>query len=152
MRISREVYSYRSDPAIPSFPDDYSIIVFDGYCPLCSGWAKLVVRHDHGSRYRLLSAQSPLGRALYQHYGLDLRDYETNILLAGGTASFKSEACIRMLEGLGLPWSLASLFRLLPLAVRDRAYDIIARNRFRFLGKRDACFVPGPEIKERFLA
>ena len=79
-------YSYRDDPAVPSFPDDKPIIVFDGYCALCSGWAAFVLRHDPDSRFRLLSAQSPLGHALYVHYGLDPEDYETNILIANGHA------------------------------------------------------------------
>ena len=57
-------YSYRADPAVPDFPDDRPIIVFDGYCALCSGWARFVLRHDRRERYRLLAAQSPLGRAL----------------------------------------------------------------------------------------
>jgi len=69
----RPPYSYRADPAVPSFRDDGPIIIFDGYCALCSGWAGFVLRHDRTARYRLLSAQSPLGHALYVHYGLDPR-------------------------------------------------------------------------------
>src|SRR5690349_1888021 len=110
----REPYSYRHDPAVPKFPDDHPIIIFDGYCALCSGWAQFVLRHDPRGVYRLLPAQSPLGRALYVHYGLDPEDYETNILIADGVAWFKSEGSIRMAEGLGAPWTLAAIFRVLP--------------------------------------
>ncbi len=63
----REPYSYRTDPAVPGFPDDRPIIVFDGYCALCAGWAQFVIKHDRAGTCRLLSAQSPLGRALYIH-------------------------------------------------------------------------------------
>ena len=62
----REPFSYRSDPAVPKFPDDRPIIVFDGHCAMCSNWARFVLRHDANGVYRLLPAQSSLGRALYR--------------------------------------------------------------------------------------
>ena len=145
-------YGYRRDPAVPEFPDDRPIIIFDGYCALCSGWARFVLRHDRQARFRLLTAQSPLGRALYVHYGLHPDDYETNILIADGRAWFKSEGCIRMAEGLGWPWSLAGVFRVLPVGLRDRLYGLIARNRLRIFGRRDSCFMPDSRYADRFLA
>ena len=145
-------YSYRDDPEVPAFPDDRPIIIFDGYCALCSGWAQFVLRHDARGVYRLLAAQTPLGRALYVHYGLDPQDYETNILIAEGVATFKSEACIRMAEGLGLPWSLVAIFRVLPPSWRDRLYAILARNRLRVFGRRATCYVPDHRYADRFLA
>jgi predicted DCC family thiol-disulfide oxidoreductase YuxK len=148
-----EPYSYRHDPDVPAFPDDRPIIIFDGYCALCSGWARFVLRHDPQGTHRLLSAQSPLGRALYLHYRLDPEDYETNILLRDGVAWFKSEGSIRMAEGLGRPWSLlGGAFRILPRPIRDRLYELIARNRLRFFGRRETCFVPDRNDADRFLA
>jgi predicted DCC family thiol-disulfide oxidoreductase YuxK len=147
----RAPYSYRSDPAVPDFPDDRPIIIFDGYCGLCTGWVQYVLRHDRKKIYRFISAQSPLGRALYVHYGLDPEDYETNILIADGIAWFKSEASIRMAEGLGFPSSLAAAFRVLPLALRDWLYNVIARNRLRIFGKRDTCFAGTGEDAGRFI-
>lgn len=151
MPIEREPYSYRSDPSVAAFPDDRPLIVFDGYCAMCSGWAQFIVRHDPQAKFRLLAAQSPLGDALYRHYGLDPVDYETNILISDGVAWFKAEGSIRMFEGLGLPWSLARVFRILPRATQDKGYEFIAANRFRLFGRRDTCFVPEPSMKERFL-
>ena len=147
----RPPYSYRQDPAVPSFADDKPIIVFDGYCALCSGWAAFVLRRDHEGRYRLLSAQSPLGQALYLHYGLDPQDYETNILIEEGVAWFRSEGSIRMAEGLGFPWSMAAIFRALPMGWRDRMYATVARNRLKWFGKRDSCYRPDPKFSDRFL-
>jgi predicted DCC family thiol-disulfide oxidoreductase YuxK len=152
MSVMRPPYSYRDDPAVPPFAHDKPIIVFDGYCALCSGWAAFVLRHDVAGRYRLLCAQSPLGHALYRHYGLDPQDYETNILIADGVAWFKSEGSIRMAEGLGLPWRLAAVFRILPLAWRDRLYQTVARNRLRWFGKRATCYLPDPRFADRFIA
>jgi len=137
---------------VPSFPDDHPIIVFDGYCALCSGWAQFVLRHDSAGKYRLLPAQSPLGRAIYVHYGLHPDDYETNILIENGVAWFKSEGSIRMAEGLGFPWSLAAAFRILPVGWRDRLYAFIARNRLKFFGKRESCYRPDAQDRHRFLA
>jgi predicted DCC family thiol-disulfide oxidoreductase YuxK len=151
MPIARQPYSYRTDASIAAFPDDKPIIVFDGHCAICSGWARFVVRHDPKARYRLLAAQTPLAATLYAHYGLDPLDYESNILIADGRAWFKSEGTIRMLEGLGFPWSLMGVFRMLPRGVREWGYEALARNRFRLFGRHDVCFAPTPDIAARFL-
>jgi predicted DCC family thiol-disulfide oxidoreductase YuxK len=147
----RPPFSYRHDPAVPPFADDRPVIIFDGYCALCTGWAAFVLRRDHAGKYRLLTAESPLGQALYRHYGLDPQDYETNILIADGVAWFKSEGSIRMAEGLGFPWRLAAVFRILPRAWRDFLYETLARNRLRWFGKRTSCYLPDAKFAGRFL-
>jgi predicted DCC family thiol-disulfide oxidoreductase YuxK len=147
----RHAFSYRQDPTVPAFPDDRPIIIFDGHCVLCSSWANFVLRHDPLGKYRLLAAQSPLGRALYVHLGLDPDDYQTNILLAGGIAWLKSEGSIRMAEGLGFPWSMAAAFRVLPLSIRDSLYELLARNRFHLFGRREVCYIPAAGFRDRFL-
>ena len=147
----RQPYSYRSDPAVPSFSDEHPVIIFDGYCALCSGWANFVLRHDHKARYRLLSAQSPLGRALYIHYGLDPHDYETNILIEDGVAWFKSRGSIRMVAELGWPWSLVKVLRIVPPPLMNLLYGFIAKNRLRLFGKRETCYLPPASYANRFL-
>ena len=89
-------YSYRQDADVPDFADDRPLIVFDGECVFCSAWVQFALKHDKAERYRFLAAQTPLGEALYRHYGLDDRDYETNILIEDGRAFFKSDGSIRM--------------------------------------------------------
>jgi predicted DCC family thiol-disulfide oxidoreductase YuxK len=149
--MAREAFSYRADPAVPSFPDDRPVIIFDGNCVLCSGFAQFVLRHDQG-RFRLLAAQTPLGTALYRHFGLAAPDYATNILIEDGRAWTRSESSLRILERMGLPWSLVSVARLLPRRVRDGLYDIVARNRLRWFGARATCYLPSPSEADRFLA
>lgn len=144
-------HSYRDDPAVPSFADDKPIVIFDGMCALCSHSAAFVLRHDANATFRLLPAQSPLGAALYAHYGLDPTDYETMILLSQGVAHFKSEAGIRIAQGLGFPWSLAVIFRIVPRVLRDRLYMLVARNRFRWFGRRETCYMPDPRFAGRML-
>src|SRR5580704_1649013 len=107
--MTRAAYSYRDDPAVPTFSDDHPIIVFDGYCVLCSAWVAFILGRDSHAVYRLLPAQAPLGQALYVHYGLDPKNFETYILIQDGVAWFKSEAAIRMTQGLGFPWSLTGI-------------------------------------------
>ena len=148
---SVEAYSYRRDASVPTFADESPIIVFDGMCVMCSRFAGIVMRRDVGKRFRLLAAQSALGAALYRHYDLDPVDYETNVLIEEGRAYFKSEASIRILERLGLPWSLARFGRVLPLSMRDWIYGIVARNRLGWFGVRERCFIPEPEERDRFL-
>ncbi len=143
--------SYRDDPSVPAFADDRPIIIFDGHCALCSGWVRFVLRHDRAAAFRLLPAQTALGAALYRHYRLDPKDYETNILIEDGRAFFKSESTIRMLERLGAPWSTARVFRVLPLSLRDRLYELVARNRLRWFGRRDQCLLSAPRYEDRFL-
>jgi len=148
----RPPFSYRDDPAVPHFADDRPVIIFDGLCALCSGSAAFVLRHDAAGSFRLLAAQSPLGQALYAHYGLDPVDYETMILIQDGVASLKSEAAIRIAQGLGFPWSLALAFRMVPRGLRDRVYMWVARNRIRWFGARTSCYRPDPKFAGRFLA
>src|ERR1700759_888372 len=138
--MAREAFSYRSDPAVPVFPDDRPILIFAGNCVLCSSFVQFILRTDRKRRFRLLAAQTPLGAALYQHLELNPTDYETNILLEDGRAWLKSEGSLRIFAGLGLPWSLMSVGRLLPRPVRDRLYDIVARNRLRWFGVRQSCY------------
>jgi predicted DCC family thiol-disulfide oxidoreductase YuxK len=151
-QMMRERYSYRDDPSVPAFPDDRPIIIFDGKCVLCSVFAQFILREDRGGYFRLLAAQSTLGTALYKHYNLNPFDYETNLLLERGEIFAKSEGSIRMFEGLGFPWSLARLGRLIPRSLRDPLYDVIARNRLRWFGVRQTCFMPDAQHAERFLA
>lgn len=144
-------YSYRNDAQVPRFPDDKPIIVFDGYCALCSGWANLVLRYDKRKTYRLLAAQSPIGNALYAHYGLGGEDYQSNLLIKDGTAFIKSEGTIRMFAGLGWPWRIMSIARLVPLPLREYLYDMVARNRLRWFGRRETCYLPSPNHVDRFI-
>ena len=152
MRISADPYSYRSDPAVPDFPDDKPLIVFDGVCVMCSGFARFVLRHDHEGVFRMATAQSPLGQALYRHYGLDGVAMETMLVLSEGRPHAKADAGILVLERLGLPWATARAARLTPEWMADRLYDRLARNRYAVMGRRNRCMVPPARWRARFLA
>ena len=147
----RPAYSYRTDSNVPAFPDDRPILVFDGHCALCSSFVRFVLQRDRTRRFRFLAAQSALGQALYRHYGLDPKVFETNILLEDGRAWLKSEGTLRIFVALGLPWSTAAISRALPRGVRDGLYTYVANRRLRWFGSRDQCFCPAPNLADRFL-
>jgi predicted DCC family thiol-disulfide oxidoreductase YuxK len=148
----REPFSYRHDPAIPPFPDDRPIIIFDGKCVLCSRFAQFIMRTDRHRHFRMLAAQSPIGVALYTHLGLDPESYETFILLDEGRAWMRSDAGLRIFGKLGFPWSLCGVARLMPRFARDKLYDLVARNRLRWFGARTTCYVPHPSEADRFIS
>ena len=149
--MSKAAYSYRDNPAVPSFKDDKPIIVFDGHCVLCSGFANFVIRHDTSQKLRLLAAQSELGEALYAHFGLKPDDYSTNLLIEKGRVRVKSDGTMAMFAYLGWPWKALNIGRILPRGVADFVYNIIARNRLKWFGRRELCYLPSAEDKNRFL-
>ncbi|MEP7456901.1 DCC1-like thiol-disulfide oxidoreductase family protein [Phyllobacterium sp. SB3] len=147
----RKAFSYRADTSVPEFPDDRPILIFDGNCVLCSGFVDFLLRRDKQKLFRFLSAQSPLGSALYQHYGLVSEDYDSNILLENGIVRIKSDGSLRVLELLGFPWSMAFVARIFPYPLRDWLYDLIARNRLKWFGVRASCYLPDQSDADRFL-
>ncbi|MES2860963.1 MAG: DCC1-like thiol-disulfide oxidoreductase family protein [Pseudomonadota bacterium] len=149
--MARPAYSYRQDPDVPDFPDDRGVVVFDGDCVMCSRSARMVLERDRRGRFRVLAAQSALGRALYRHYGLDDRDLSTFILIQDGVASFKSDAVLRVTEQLGGIHCLAGLLRIIPRGLRDAGYDWVARNRLTFNRGRAVCALMPETDRTRIL-
>ncbi|MET1111223.1 MAG: thiol-disulfide oxidoreductase DCC family protein [Allosphingosinicella sp.] len=130
---------------------DRPIIVFDALCLLCSANARFILRHDRRRHFRLASMQSEAGTALYRRFGIDPADPETLILVEGGRALRDSDAVLAIWSGLGWPWRAAAAARIVPARLRDPLYRWVARNRYRLFGRRETCWLPGPEIADRFL-
>lgn len=144
-------YSYRNDPSVPDFPDERPLIVFDGECGFCSRDIDFVLRHDSKKIFRFTPAQSVLGTALMRHYGYRTDKYETSLLIENGVAYPRSDGVLRVLHLLGGVASLAAPLRFFPRLFRDGAYDLVARNRMKIAGRRQACRMPTPEERERFI-
>lgn len=128
-----------------------AIVVFDGVCALCNGWVDFLLARDARGRYRFAVMQSPAGRALLARHGLDPDDPASFLLLDEAGAHTDSDAIVRVLAGLGGPWRAAVLARLLPRRLRDVLYRALARRRYRWFGRRDACRVPDPAQRHRFV-
>ena len=144
-------YSYRTDPAVPDFPDDKALIVFDGVCVLCSGLARFVLKRDRDFAFRLTTAQSPVGQALFRHYGLEAETLTTNLVLLDGIPYAKLDTVAAVGRRLGSGWRLFLMLRLIPRPIGDWLYDSIARNRYRLFGRYTHCVVPEPQWRERFI-
>ena len=147
----RAPYSYRTDPKVPPFPDDGALLVFDGVCVLCSGSAKFILKRDRARRFRFTTAQSPLGQALFAHYGLDAQAFETNLVLFEGRAYGKLDTVILAGRLLGGVWRMLTVLRVLPRPLGDWLYDRVALNRYRLFGRTEACMMPPPEWRDRFI-
>jgi len=127
------------------------IIVFDGHCVLCSANARFVLRHDKRRRFRLAATQSEAGAALHARFGLNRGALETIVVVENGRALTESEAVLAIAAGLGWPWRAAAAARLVPRALRDPLYRWIARNRYRWFGRRETCWRPDPADSDRML-
>lgn len=150
--MGRGPYSYRDDPAVPDFPDDRPLVLFDGDCALCSGSARKILRHDRAGVFRLAPTQSPLGRALLVHYGVDPDDPYTMLIVQDGRARERSDGVLAIAARLPLPWRLAVVGRIVPRVIRDTAYDFIARRPRRFPGQAWCALPPyGVDLKDRVL-
>jgi len=126
------------------------LILFDGVCILCSGWVRLIIARDRDCRFRFAPIQKPYGKALAQRLGIDVAMPETNAVVLGGHAYFKSDAAVqvlRMLPG----WGWVGALTVLPRGFRDWVYDRVARNRYRVFGRTEQCIVPSAEIISRFI-
>ena len=148
----RDAFSYRSDERVPRWDDSRALIVFDGVCVFCSGFARFVLRHDRSGRFRFTMAQSELGQALYRHYRLDPVDFETNLVIADGRLYEKLSAFTQVMAALGWPWRALASLDALPSALDDWLYDRIATNRYRIFGRYDACMAPSAELRARLIA
>ena len=133
--MGRSAYSYRDDPAVPAFPDDRPLVLFDGDCALCSGSARKILKADRAGVFRLAPTQSELGRALLVHYGVDPDDPYTMLLVQDGRARERTDAVLAIAARLPMPWRLAVVGRIVPRFIRDFFYDFIARRRRRFPGQ-----------------
>ena len=137
-------------PRAPSRWSDDDVILYDGVCVFCSRWIRFVATRDHEQRFRFTAIQSDYGTRLAQAFGIDADDPDTNAVVQGGTAYFKSDAALTVISNLpGWRWTRA-LFAV-PKPLRDAVYNLVARNRYRIFGKYQKCFVPDESFRARVI-
>ncbi len=130
---------------------DSGIVLFDGACNLCVWSVQLVLRRDRRGYYRFAALQSPAGERLLRQYGVDRPAEESVVLIEGGRAYTQSEAALRIARRLGGLWPLLGALVVVPRSLRDRLYLWIAAHRYRWFGRREACWVASPQTHGRFL-
>jgi predicted DCC family thiol-disulfide oxidoreductase YuxK len=118
------------------------VVVYDGHCHLCSGWVQFLHTHPSDPPFELIAMQSEAGRALLTSFGIDADDPATFLVLDQGRARTESDAAIHVICAVGGLWRLAAIARILPRPIRDALYRTLARNRYRWFGKRDTCYLP----------
>ncbi|MBL7887038.1 MAG: DUF393 domain-containing protein [Flavobacterium sp.] len=133
-------------------PNDKKIILFDGVCNLCNSSVQYVIQRDKKDEFRFVALQSDLGQKIIKHIGIASKNIDSIVLYLPGIAYYyKSSAVIEIAKSLQGFFNYGMLFRLLPNALRDVVYDYIARNRYKWYGKKESCMIPTPELKAKFL-
>jgi predicted DCC family thiol-disulfide oxidoreductase YuxK len=137
---------------LQDLPKGKKIILFDGVCNLCDASVHYVIKHDKNDLFRFVTLQSDLGQAILKHIGINPSHIDSIILYEPGIAYYyKSSAALEITKGLKGIFTLATLFQILPTGVRDFIYDIIAKNRYKWYGKKQECLVPNEEVVSKFL-
>lgn len=135
----------------------HAILLFDGVCGFCNRLVRLILRHDREAIFRFASLQSPLAAGILERHGVNAADLETVFVVInhdepGEFLLSRSDAILYVLQRLAGTWRAAALlFGLVPRPVRNRIYDIVARNRYRIFGRYNSCPLPDEQWRSRFL-
>jgi predicted DCC family thiol-disulfide oxidoreductase YuxK len=130
------------------------IVLFDGVCNLCHGTVQFIIQRDPAARFRFASLQSEVGARVLRAHGRQppTGDPESLVLIAGDRLHEGSDAALHIARALGFPWSLAVVGFVFPRPIREGVYRFIARNRYRWFGRQERCWVPTPALRDRFLS
>jgi len=135
----------------PPLPPNVDLIIFDGLCHLCDGSVSFIIRRDPRNRFRFAPLQSEIARQILTQHHLDTDVLSTIVLIENGVAYTKSTAALRIARRLVGLYPLLYPLILIPAPIRDLFYDFVAKNRYRFFGKRAACRIPSPDDIARFI-
>ena len=131
--------------------DKKAVILFDGVCNLCDSTVQFILKRDKKGYFHYASLQSEAGQALLTANGLPTTDFDSFILVENGKVYQKSTGALRVARHLGGAWPLLYAFIIIPPFIRNAVYNWVARNRYRWYGKKEECMLPRPEWRERFL-
>lgn len=127
------------------------IILFDGVCNLCNKSVQFVIEHDEHNHFKFASLQSNFGQNFLKENKLDQNDFDSIIYIENGKYSTKSSAALKIAKHLDKNISWLNYFIIIPKFIRDFFYNIIAKNRYKFFGKQERCWLPTKELKAKFL-
>ena len=130
---------------------EHPIILFDGVCNLCNSTVNFVIKRDKNSTFRFAHLQSETARSLLEKHQLDGKGVDSIVYIENDRVYIKSIAVLKILRHLKQPYPLLYIFIIIPPFMRNAAYNLIAKNRYKWFGKSDNCIVPTVELKERFL-
>ncbi|KPB04421.1 thiol-disulfide oxidoreductase DCC family protein [Bacillus sp. CHD6a] len=130
---------------------EHSILLFDGVCNLCNALVPFVIQRDKGSTFKFASLQSEVGQTILKEHSLPVDQFDSFYFVDGNKLYTKSTADLKVAKNLDGGWKLFYPLILIPKPIRDMIYSFIAKNRYRWFGKKDQCMLPNPEMKKRFL-
>ena len=139
------------DPRSHEWTRHERVIVFDGVCNWCNAWIRFAIDHDPQRKFKLGTLQSEQAKQILEELQLSTEDFETFLLLERTRVFTKSTAVLRIVRHLSGLWPLLYLCIVVPRPLRDAAYNFVARNRYKWMGKADACRVPTPNERARFV-
>ena len=131
--------------------EKHSIILFDGVCNLCNSSVQFVIKHDKQKQFVFASLQSDAGQQLLKQHQLPQQSFNSFILIQNNKAFIKSTAALMVAKQLSGLTKLLYGFIIVPAFIRNAVYNFIAKNRYKWFGKKDSCMIPTPDLKARFL-
>ena len=127
------------------------IILFDGLCKFCNGMVNFIIRQDKKKIFRFAALQSEAGQKLLRQYHLPLENLDSFVLIDNERIYKSSTAGLKLYNHLPWYWKWTQVFWIVPAFIRNAVYDFMAKNRYKWFGKKDQCMIPSPEVKSRFL-
>lgn len=132
-------------------PIGHPVILFDGVCNLCNGSVLFIIKRDPKSKFYFAALQSDVGSSQLKKFGLPPAELNSVLLIKAGKLYQKSNAALEIAKHLSGLWPALYILKIVPSFLRDGVYSWIARNRYHWFGKKEACMIPTPELKSRFL-
>lgn len=127
------------------------VVLFDGVCNLCNSSVQFLIRNDKQKKFRFASLQSDFGQEILRKFNLPQTDFNSFVLFEGEKVYLRSSAALRIAYYLGGFWYIFQIFWIVPPFFRNAIYNFIAKNRYKWFGKKTECMIPSPELRERFL-
>jgi predicted DCC family thiol-disulfide oxidoreductase YuxK len=129
----------------------HPVILFDGVCNLCNASVQFIIKHDPKHQFRFASLQSDLGQEVLKEFNLPMEEFGSFILWEKGVVYTRSSAALRVTKKLSGAWPVLYGFMIVPPFIRNGVYNWVARNRYKWFGKKEECWVPTPELKGLFI-
>ena len=133
-------------------PKHKQLVLFDGVCNLCDASVQYIIKHDKNDIFLFTALQSEVGQQIIKEFNIDTNKIDSIILYSNEHGiSYKSTAALKIASKLGFPRNLLSVFWIIPAIIRNWIYDYIAKNRYKWYGKKEECMIPTPDLKSKFL-
>lgn len=135
-----------------NLPNNKKLILFDGVCNLCNASVQYVIKHDKKNVFLFAALQSDIGKYIIKAYHIDTNKTDSILLYTPKKGmDYKSTAALKIAQHLKFPINAMAVFIIIPAFIRNWVYDYIAKNRYKWYGKKESCMIPTPELKSKFL-